>query len=110
MWKWLFGVPGVDGISTDIPSAPELMLSLVRNQVEQGKKIDKIWGVLDELRIVAHKTNEVATATNEQIMPNGENTNNIGDILIRKARREGDYLENLDDVAYTRRKSDKKSK
>jgi hypothetical protein len=69
MWKWLFGVPAVDGITENTPSAPELMIAMSKKLVEQDQKFDKVFGVLDELRTIAHRTNALAKSTNVQVTP-----------------------------------------
>jgi hypothetical protein len=93
VWRWLVGTPGIEGIVAEIPSAPALFVEVRKEVKTLSVDVGKVLSVLDEIRLVAHDNHRLATETKDEVTPNGGTSNKLGDVVRRRAEKDGDWIE-----------------
>lgn len=93
------GDPGIKGLIDTIIPGPERVANAEQaikehTQLlkEQGASIKKQGIILDKVAVGLNNLTNIVVDLDKKLTSNGGNTNNPGDILMRQAKRTGDWL------------------
>jgi len=94
---WMNGQPEVKGVFDAVIAAPVQMANMKKHMELQDLDLNKVKNGLTSLgeKFVQgqERTSREIKELRDLLVPNGGDTNNPGDLQMRKAKREGDWID-----------------